>query len=97
MCSLKHSLKHYQFFFNFEFALDYLRLKKQLVIYKKPFILKFNKVYKSEYFLSLLLVFTCCRTSFFRTKTFDEFVELVELVDELLEDELVFLEELLFE
>ena len=33
MCSLKHSLKHYQFFFNFEFALDYLRLKKQLVIY----------------------------------------------------------------
>ena len=30
MCSLKHSLKHYQFFFNFEFALDYLRLKKTI-------------------------------------------------------------------
>ena len=42
-------------------------------------------------FLSLLLFFTCFGTLFLCTRPFDE---LVELVDELLEDGLIFFEEL---
>ena len=69
---------------------------KNKFVFLSPAFLFYNliKYANQSIFLSLLLFFTCFGTSFLRTRPFDELVELLELVDELLEDGLSFFEEL---
>ena len=71
-----------------------LVLKTRLIFLSDQCHIYFNLLFTNQsIFLSLLLFFTCFETSFLRTKPFDE---LVELVDEQLEDGLIFFEELTF-
>ena len=71
-----------------------LVLKTRLIFLSDQCHIYFNLLFTNQsIFLSLLLFFTGFGTSFLRTKPFDE---LVELVDEQLEDGLIFFEELTF-
>ena len=71
---------------------------KNKFVFLSPAFLFYNliKHTNQSIFLSLLLFFICFGTSFLRTRPFDELVELLELVDELLGDGLIFFEELTF-
>ena len=65
-----------------------LVLKNRLIFLTDQCHIYSNLLFTNQsIFLSLLLFFTCFGTSFLRTKPFDE---LVELVDEQLEDGLIF-------
>ena len=71
-----------------------LVLKTHLIFLSDQCHIYFNLLFTNQsIFLSLLLFFTCFGTLFLGTKPFDE---LVELVDEQLEDRLIFFEELTF-
>ena len=71
---------------------------KNKFVFLSPAFLFYNliKYTNQSIFLSLLLFFICFGTSFLHTRPFDELVELLELVDELLGDGLIFFEELTF-
>ena len=72
---------------------------KNKFVFLSPAFLFYNliKHTNQSIFLSLLLCFFICfGTSFLHTRPFDELVELLELVDELLGDGLIFFEELTF-
>ena len=71
---------------------------KNKFVFLSPAFLFYNLIKHTNQssFLSLLLFFICFGTSFLHTRPFDELVELLELVDELLGDGLIFFEELTF-